>query len=259
MDEGGFRLVGQCVLEAVQAFLATAKIALALDEGQSAVASVEQHSRGNETVIIVRAAYEVDLVRRTHVADANDRNILKVIYQMVADPQVLLLKNPQGEIDMMDQYIGTPANKPVLYDGQERGDYHLYTLKQSAANAMVFQLNLNHVDPVKNELFNNRDFRVAISHGIDRQALIDGVFVGQGSPAQPSIREGDPLYNETLAKQHTEYDPDKANEILDGIIPERDSEGFRLDREGRRVTVIFEIDHARKTFLDMFELALPMF
>ena len=29
----------------------------------------------------------------------------RVVYQMVADPQVLLLKTMQGEIDMMDQYI----------------------------------------------------------------------------------------------------------------------------------------------------------
>ena len=31
----------------------------------------------------------------------------RVVYQMVADPQVLLLKTMQGEIDMMDQYIAT--------------------------------------------------------------------------------------------------------------------------------------------------------
>ena len=38
----------------------------------------------------------------------------RVVYQMVADPQVLLLKTMQGQIDMMDQYIGTPTNKSVL-------------------------------------------------------------------------------------------------------------------------------------------------
>ena len=183
----------------------------------------------------------------------------QVVYQMVADPEVLLLKTLQGEIDMMDQYIGTPTNKPVLFDGQESGNYHFYTLKESAANVMVFQLNLNHVDTTKRELFNRRDFREALSIAVDRQALIDAVFVGQGSPAQPSILEGDPLYNERLAKQHTEYDPDRANEILDGIVPERDGDGYRLDAEGRRLTIIFEIDQVRTTFLDMFELALPMF
>lgn len=73
------------------------------------------------------------------------------------------------------------------------------------------------------------------------------------------MREGDPLYNEQLAKQFTEYDPAKANEMLDAIIPDKDGEGYRLDSEGRRISIIFEIDQTRTTFLDMFELAIPMF
>ena len=183
----------------------------------------------------------------------------RIVYQMVADPEVLLLKTLQGEIDIMDQYIATPANKPVLFDSQESGNYHFYTLTETAANVMAFQLNLNHLDPVKNELFNTIEFRQALSLGVDRQALIDAVFVGQGSPAQPSMRESDPLYNEQLAKQFTEYDPARANEMLDAIIPEKDGEGYRLDAEGRRVSIFFEIDQTRTTFLDMFELAIPMF
>lgn len=183
----------------------------------------------------------------------------RVVYQMVADPQVLLLKTMQGEIDMMDQYIATPANKPVLFDNQEQGQYHFYTLKETAANVMVFQLNLNHLDPVKNALFNTREFRQALSIGLDRQALIDAVFVGQGAPAQPSIAPTDPLYNERLATQFTEYDPDAANALLDKIIPNKDDDGYRLDSQGRRVTIIYELDQTRTTFLDMFQLAIPMY
>ena len=183
----------------------------------------------------------------------------RVVYQMVADPEVLLLKTLQGEIDIMDQYIATPANKPVLFDGQAAGNYGFYTLKETAANVMAFQLNLNHVDPSRNKLFNTIEFRQALSLAIDRQALIDAVFVGQGAPAQPSMREGDPLYNEQLAKQFIEFDPDKANEMLDALLPEKDGDGYRLDEQGRRVTIIFELDQTRTTFLDMFELAIPMF
>jgi peptide/nickel transport system substrate-binding protein len=183
----------------------------------------------------------------------------RVVYQMVADPEVLLLKTLQGEIDVMDQYICTPANRPTLFDGMETGNYEFYILKETAANVMVFQLNLNHVDPTKNELFNTIEFRQALSLAVDRQALIDAVFIGQGAPAQPSILESDPLYNEQLAKQFTEFDPARANEMLDALIPEKDGEGYRLDAEGRRLSVIFEIDQTRTTFLDMFELAIPMF
>ena len=97
---------------------------------------------------------------------------------------------------------------------------------------MVFQLNLNHIDPVKNELFNNKEFRQALSIAIDRQALIDAVFVGQGAPAQPSIAPTDPLYNEQLATQFTEYDPDAANAMLDKLMPKKDGDGYRLDSQG---------------------------
>ena len=159
---------------------------------------------------------------------------------MVADPQVLLLKTLQGEIDMMDQYICTPANKPVLFDGQKKGNFGFYTLNETAANVMVFQLNLNHTDPVQEQAVQHRDFRQAMSIAVDRQALIDAVFVGQGAPAQPSIREGDPLYVERLAKQYTEYDPDSANKILDGILPNKDSDGYRLDADGQA-----HVDHLR--------------
>lgn len=211
--------------------------------------------QNTETTIAVRNPYY-------HKVDTEGTQLPyfdRVVYQMVADPEVLLLKTLQGEIDMMDQYIGTPTNKPVLFDGQEKGGFSFYTLKETAANVMAFQLNLNHLDKTKRELFNNLDFRRALSTGIDRQALIDAVFVGQGAPAQPSMREGDPLYNEQLSKQYTEFDADKANTMLDAIIPNKDGEGYRTDAEGRRVSIIFEIDQTRTTFLDMFELAIPMF
>lgn len=183
----------------------------------------------------------------------------RIVYQMVADPEVLLLKTLQGEVDMIDQYICTPANRPTLYDGRETGNYAFYTLKETAANVMAFQLNLNHVDATKRDLFNTIEFRHALSLAVDRQALIDAVFIGQGAPAQPSMIEGDPLYNEQLAKQFIEYDPDQANTMLDAIAPEKDGEGYRLDAEGRRITIIFELDQTRTTFLDMFQLAIPMF
>lgn len=183
----------------------------------------------------------------------------RINYQMVADPEVLLLKTLQGEIDMMDQYIGTPANKPVLFDGQQAGNFGFYTLKETAANVMVFQLNLNHTNPTRNALFNTREFRQALSVAVDRQALLDAVFVGQGSPAQPSIREGDPFYVERLAKQHTEYDPAAANTLLDSLLPNKDSDGYRLDADGQRLTILFELDQTRTTFVDMMQLVVPMF
>eukprot|EP01037_Dinobryon_pediforme_P004269 gene4269-4319_t len=183
----------------------------------------------------------------------------RIVFQLVADPQVLLLKSMQGEIDMMDQYIATPNNKSVLFDAKDKGKFGFTTLTSTEANVMTIILNLNHNDPVKRVLFQNRDFRAALSIALDRQTLIDAVLVGQGAPAQPSIKPDDPLYNKQLATQFTEYDPAKANAMLDKIVPKRDSSNIRLDEKGRRLTIIFELDQTRTVFLDMFQLLLPMF
>ena len=172
---------------------------------------------------------------------------------------MLLLKCLQGEIDMMDQYIGTPTNKSVLYDGQDKGDYDFYTMISTAAE--------RDGDPAQPDppgqgqggaLLDTRTSAPALSHAIDRQALIDSVFVGVGSPSQPAIREGDPLYNERLAKQFTEFDPAKANELLDKVVPKKDADGFRLDSSGRRVTIVFETDQNRQAIVDMLQLIMPM-
>lgn len=183
----------------------------------------------------------------------------RVTYAVAADNEVLLLKALQGEIDLIDQWICTPANRAVLYDGQETGGYGFYTTTSTEPNEMVFQLNLTHPDPAKRALYQNVDFRAALSLSLDRQAIIDTIFIGQGAPAQPSIRPEDPLYNEQLATQYTEYDPARANALLDAIIPNKDGEGFRLYDNGQRVSIIFEIDQVRQTFVDSFQLVLPMF
>lgn len=182
----------------------------------------------------------------------------RVLYDLVTDEQVLLLKVMQGEIDMIDQYVATPNNKSVLFDNQEAGGYKFYDLLPTQPNELVIQLNFTHPDLTKRALFQNKDFRIGMSQAIDRQALIDAVFVGQGAPAQPSILEGDSLFNERLARQYTEYDVAAANAALDKVVPNKNSNGMRLDAEGRVITIIFEIDQARQKFLDMFQLALPM-
>jgi peptide/nickel transport system substrate-binding protein len=182
----------------------------------------------------------------------------RIDYVLVADAQVLLLKVLQGEIDLLDQYIGTPTNKSVLFDGKEKGGYDFYTTLSTQPNEMAICFNMTHPDKVKAALYADKNFRVGISHAIDRQALIDSVYVGVGSPSQAAIGEGDPLYNERLSKQFTEFDVAKANEFLDKAAPNKDGEGFRLDSSGRRISIVFEQDQNRLEMVDMMQLIMPM-
>lgn len=177
-----------------------------------------------------------------------------VIYELLADSEVLLFRVLSGEIDLLSRHITTTTNRPVLFDNMERGNYRLFEVIPSANNTMGLALNLTHRDPIKREIFSNKDFRIGLSHAIDRQEIIDLVYIGQGEPYQSAPRPEAPFYNEQLAKQYTEYDVDLANEYLDRSgYSQRDAQGFRLGPDGNRISFVVEL-HDVRDWADSLEL-----
>ena len=87
----------------------------------------------------------------------------------------------------------------------------------------------------KLEWFRNKQFRQAVAHSIDKNAIINDVQHGIGYPQWSSISPaaGD-FHNPDVRKY--EYDLDKANEILDGIgWTDTDGDGIREDSEGNEI------------------------
>ncbi len=179
----------------------------------------------------------------------------RIIYNLVEDTEVALLSALNGEVDMQDQFIATDANKPILFDNQDRGNYHFFSTTPTAPNAAVIQFNMSHPDQVKREMFRNKDFRIGLSHAINREEIIDLVYAGQAEPHQAGPSPESELYNERLSKQYTEYNPDLANEHLDKAgYSERDAQGYRLGPDGKRISFLMELDAARDTFIDIMEI-----
>ena len=168
----------------------------------------------------------------------------------------LTLAALNGEIDFQERHIATNVSKPLFFDGQEAGGYHLGEVIPSASNTLVLQLNLNHLDPVKNALFNSKDFRVGISHALDRQEIIDVVFTGQGEPFQVAPRPESQFYDEALAKQYTEFDPDLAAEHFKAAgLTERNGDGIFLMSDGNPAKITVDVISAlRPEWIDMLEI-----
>ncbi|MCB0071388.1 MAG: ABC transporter substrate-binding protein [Caldilineaceae bacterium] len=179
----------------------------------------------------------------------------KVVYEIGEDVQVLVLKALNGEIDMQDRHIATLDNKAVFVDNAEAGDYGFFETVPASMNTQVIALNLTHKDPVKREIYQNKDFRIGLSYAINRQEIIDTVYVSQGEPWQLAPRPTSPFYNEQLAKQYTEYDVDKANEHLDAAgYTERDADGFRLGPDGNRIAILVDVQAISQNWIDTLEL-----
>lgn len=174
----------------------------------------------------------------------------KIVYGVYQDIPSMLFKAVNGEIDFQARHFNTLANKAVLYDNMQKGDYRLFTVQQAGSNSNVIMLNLTHKDPVLRELFQNKDFRIALSYAIDRQTIINTVYVTMGKPAQPAPQEGTAFYNQQLATQYTEYDVAKANEYLDQILPDKNADGIRLRSDGKPLSFAIEVANANTDQVD---------
>lgn len=164
-----------------------------------------------------------------------------ITWARIDDVQLMALQATLGEFDFAYRHINNATFQSVLFDGMDQGNYRFMEVLDLPANDTVLMLNLNVEDPVKREVFQNKDFRIAVSHAIDRQEIIDLIYIGQGDPAQVAPQPIHELFNERMAYQFTEYDPDLANEILDGIMPERGPNGMRLGPDGQPFTIVFMV------------------
>ncbi|WP_298294297.1 ABC transporter substrate-binding protein [uncultured Litoreibacter sp.] len=164
----------------------------------------------------------------------------QITWDQVEDPETILLKAFNGEIDYMARHIGRPSNLAALTDNKERGKYDFFGVGDIPSNQSILMFNLNNPDPIKNKIVNMVDFRKAVSHAVDRQEIVDLVYLGAGKPGQTAPHERSPVYNEKWVTQFTEFDPDAANALLDGIgLDQKDDDGYRLGPDGNRFTLVF--------------------
>lgn len=166
----------------------------------------------------------------------------RVLFEMVSDGEALTLKVMGGEADLQVTYAGDNQDKPVYAKEREKQGYDFVDSLPTYMNTAPLALNLAHKDPIKREVFNNLDFRIGLSHAINRQEVVDAAHSRQGEPFQCAPRPESPFYHEGLAKQYIEYDPDLANEHLDKVLPDKDGDGMRLGPDGNSFS--FRMDSA---------------
>lgn len=174
-------------------------------------------------------------------------------FSVNADSQTLVLATLAGEIDFESRHTNNTANLPLYAEGQEQGGFHIVSRERLIGNQANISLNLTHPDPAKRELFQNKDFRAALSLAIDRQTMIDLLYFGNGEPQQVAPRSETPFANEKLATQFIEYDVEQANAMLDGLGLERNG-NFRTMPDGSPLVISFNAVNALGNYPDTAEL-----
>ena len=118
-----------------------------------------------------------------HVDTANNQlpYVDRLEITHVGDKQLYDLKASAGEADFVAYYTGAPS-LPTYKAGEAQGDYQTVIAQSLRTAELVMFINMNYQDPVLNELFNNRDFRVALSVALNRGQMNEIVFFGLGDP-----------------------------------------------------------------------------
>jgi peptide/nickel transport system substrate-binding protein len=127
-------------------------------------------------------------------------NIETLIFQPIADPAARLQALQSGEIQGYD--LVDPQDYPTVED-----DDQLQLLNRPAFNVGYLGFN-QAVEPLDDIVV-----RQAIAHAIDRQAVVDGFYAGQGEVATQFMPPELFGYSEDVTTY--EYDPEEAQRLLE--------------------------------------------
>lgn len=204
---------------------------------------------GAETVRWQRNPYYWKVDPRGNQLPYIDTVVFKVVDNL--DEAVTLAVN--GEIDMQNLHsLGMDFDS--LAGEKQRDAFARYSLIDGSNNLMVINLNQTHQDPVKSEIFQNKNFRIGLSYAINRQEILDLLFGGKGTPWQAAPRDGSPFYDPQMGVMYTEYNIEKANEYLDRAGYLMDATGSRLGPDGFPIAFAIEVLESQPQQIAMLNL-----
>jgi len=154
----------------------------------------------------------------------------RVTHLLFESPDAFGARILAGEVDYQARHISI-GNFTLYKEGEQAGDYSV--LLGVTANHLAWQPNQTTKNEKLREFFQNRDVRIALSLAINRQEINDLTLNGTATPRQYSPLEASPQYYEKLSNAYIEYDPERANQLLDQAgYAAKDAQGMRLWKDG---------------------------
>ena len=149
----------------------------------------------------------------------------KIEYTKISDASQVLIKTLAGEVTIADAGWN---DIETLTENADSVGYHIVQWPSSSWGHAASQLELNQTAPDEDyrALFQTREFRQALSIAVDRDEFAKLISDGWQAGRQASPAEGALGYSEEWATKWTEYDPDGAKALLEGLGMVMGSDGY---------------------------------
>ena len=142
----------------------------------------------------------------------------EVVFRYYGSVDTAIMAMQKGEVDVFGENMITPFAVESV-----KGDPDINVEVLQGLREVYLACNLHPDGPLQ-----DKDVRYAIAYGIDRDRLIDMAFGGYAERCDSWAYPESPMHKPDLPQY--DYNPDKANEILDGAgYLDTDGDGIRND------------------------------
>lgn len=162
----------------------------------------------------------------------------RVRVHAVESRETIALKNVAGELDWDCMWVGT-QHLSMFMEEKERKDYDVGFARVSG---MAFYFNYDTPDETARKIMRNVNFRRAFSLAINREMANRVMFSDMLYPSSWTFSTTSAYYDEEVAKLYTEFDPERAKQLLDEAgFKDRDGDGWRELPTGEEVKLIVDV------------------
>ena len=161
-------------------------------------------------------------------------------FDKVRNVEVMTLRTMAGEIDYAGLFLRL-RDYPILKENEAQGGYVVRPFNGLRRTTQALVFNLKHKDPVKREILRDIRFRQAMSVAINRDEINEVIHLGKAVPAQATTDPGCTFFEPWMAEYYAEYDPEKANALLDEMGLKWDqNHQYRLQPDGKQLAIAME-------------------
>jgi peptide/nickel transport system substrate-binding protein len=165
-------------------------------------------------------------------------NINRIVFKIVPDDNAKALQLKSGELDMAKI---TPKDAQNFTNDEL---YKVYDMKTADYRGIMYNFN--------NEFWQkNADVIPGINYGIDRQAMVDSVLLGEGVVAYGPLQRN--KYNDDTVEQYN-YDPKKAKEIIEAAGWTLGSDGI-YEKDGEKLSFTINVMEGDQVRADLAAIA----